>query len=245
LLAGWRRHLLALAAGAFLAVVGALGTHPASLAGRLLFWTVLLLVGSMCASVLGAISSRRLRIGESALRRWAVVTVGVAAPMSLFAWGWARLLFGPGAPADPIYFAWGALVTTAAMAALTIGLRTQGVATGGPVHDAPRSTVRLVERLPIQLRSAEIFAVSSEDHYSRIHTSVGSTLILLRLSDAIAELEGIEGAQIHRSWWVARHAVVGMKKAGHGITLVLKGGVEAPVSRPNRTAFRDSGWLAS
>jgi DNA-binding LytR/AlgR family response regulator len=70
-------------------------------------------------------------------------------------------------------------------------------------------------------------------------------LILLRLSDAIAELEGIEGAQIHRSWWVARHAVVGMKKAGHGITLVLKGGVEAPVSRPNRKAFRDLGWLAS
>jgi DNA-binding LytR/AlgR family response regulator len=74
---------------------------------------------------------------------------------------------------------------------------------------------------------------------------LGSTLILLRLSDAIAELEGIEGAQIHRSGWVARHAVLGQKKGGAGMTLVLRGGVEAPVSRPNRKAVRDSGWLAT
>ena len=41
----------------------------------------------------------------------------------------------------------------------------------------------------IELRGAEIFAVEAEDHYLRLHTSRGSDLILMRLSDAVAELE--------------------------------------------------------
>ena len=37
--------------------------------------------------------------------------------------------------------------------------------------------------------------MEAEDHYLRLHTSKGQDLILMRLSDAIAELEGIEGAR--------------------------------------------------
>ena len=69
------------------------------------------------------------------------------------------------------------------------------------------TSVRFMERLPPKLKGAVIYAVSAEDHYLRLHTSKGSDLILMRMGDAITELDGLEGAQTHRSWWVARDAV--------------------------------------
>jgi DNA-binding LytR/AlgR family response regulator len=93
------------------------------------------------------------------------------------------------------------------------------------------------------LRGAEVYAVASEDHYLRVYTSVGSALILMRLSDAIAELDGIEGAQVHRSWWVARNAVEGVRREDRRTLLILKGGAVAPVSRPNVMALRAAGWI--
>ncbi len=71
---------------------------------------------------------------------------------------------------------------------------------------APVGAVRFAERLPAKLRGAVIYAVSAQDHYLRLHTSKGSDLFLMRVSDAIAELDGSEGAQTHRSWWVVREA---------------------------------------
>jgi len=88
-----------------------------------------------------------------------------------------------------------------------------------------------------------IYAVSSEDHYLRLHTSKGADLILMRLSDAVVELEGLEGAQTHRSWWVARDAVEGSRRDGDKVFLTLKGGIEAPVSRPNVRPLREAGWF--
>ena len=71
---------------------------------------------------------------------------------------------------------------------------------------APQTTTAspFLDRLPAKFRAADIHAVSAEDHYLRVHTSAGETMILMRLADAIRELAGLEGLQIHRSWWVAR-----------------------------------------
>lgn len=117
---------------------------------------------------------------------------------------------------------------------------------GAVTHAAPAGApqpVRFMERLPGKLKGAVIYAVSSEDHYLRLHTSKGADLILMRLSDAMTELEGLEGAQTHRSWWVARDAVESVKRDGEKITLMLKGGAEAPVSRANVKTLREAGWL--
>jgi DNA-binding LytR/AlgR family response regulator len=85
--------------------------------------------------------------------------------------------------------------------------------------------------------------VEAEDHYLRLHTSRGQDLILMRLSDAVAELEGIEGAQTHRSWWVAKAAVEAARRGDGRATLQVKGGVEAPVSRAYAKALREAGWF--
>ena len=103
-------------------------------------------------------------------------------------------------------------------------------------------TARFLDRLPFKLRGSVIWAVSSEDHYLRIHTDRGSDLILMRLSDALVELEGLEGAQTHRSWWVARDAVRDVSRGDGRATLTLEGGIEAPVSRRYAKALREAGW---
>jgi DNA-binding LytR/AlgR family response regulator len=59
----------------------------------------------------------------------------------------------------------------------------------------------------------------------------------------VAELDGVEGAQVHRSWWVARDAVEDVKREERNVRLVLPGGLEAPVSRARVAELKDAGWL--
>ena len=82
-----------------------------------------------------------------------------------------------------------------------------------------------------------------EDHYVRAHTMLGSDLVLLRLRDALGELDGIEGAQVHRSWWVARDAVEGVERDGRSVRLVLPRGIAAPVARSRMAELTKAGWF--
>ena len=100
---------------------------------------------------------------------------------------------------------------------------------------------KFLERLPQRLRMAELRAISSEDHYLRIHTSKGSELILMRLADAVRELDGADGVQTHRSWWVARDAVADARREGGRTILVTAEGVEVPVSRSFSAKVKQAG----
>ena len=112
-------------------------------------------------------------------------------------------------------------------------------------HAAPLNAPppKFLARLPAKLAGAELYAVEAEDHYLRLHTSLGQDLMLMRLADAIVELEGLEGAQTHRSWWVARAAVTSVERADGRAVLTLKDGAEAPVSRGYARALRAAGWF--
>ena len=77
----------------------------------------------------------------------------------------------------------------------------------------------------------------------RVHTALGSELVLMRLRDAMSHVAHIEGAQVHRSWWVARLAVEDVSREGRNVRLVLAGGLEAPVSRAQVSELKDAGWL--
>ena len=112
-------------------------------------------------------------------------------------------------------------------------------AQSGPEPAPPR----FLDRLPLKLRGAEVWAVEAEDHYLRLHTSKGQELILLRLSDAIDELAGLEGEQVHRSWWVARQGLADAERGDGRAVLTLKNGVKAPVSRTYAKILRDKGWF--
>ncbi|MDP3495043.1 MAG: LytTR family DNA-binding domain-containing protein [Hyphomonadaceae bacterium] len=99
------------------------------------------------------------------------------------------------------------------------------------------------DRLPVKFRTAQVYAVSAEDHYLRVHTSAGETMILMRLADAVRELAALEGQQTHRSWWVAKQGLADATRDDGKVTLKLKSGGEAPVSRTYQKAIRDAGWL--
>lgn len=100
-----------------------------------------------------------------------------------------------------------------------------------------------LDRLPVKFRTAELHAISSEDHYLRVHTSLGEELILMRLADAVRELSGADGLQVHRSWWVAKSGVTEEKRIEGRSLLILPSGTEVPVSRSYRSKAKDAGLI--
>jgi DNA-binding LytR/AlgR family response regulator len=98
-----------------------------------------------------------------------------------------------------------------------------------------------MERVRPERRGA-LLALKAEGHYLQVHTDAGSDLILYRLSDALLEVDAADGAQVHRSWWVAARALSGQK---HRDRLTLVNGIEVPVSRSFCVEARRRGWLAT
>ena len=114
-----------------------------------------------------------------------------------------------------------------------------------PRNDAnippPAPDTRFRRRFPAGL-TGRLLCLEMEDHYLRIHTDKGSDIILMRMSDAEEELSDVEGLRVHRSWWVAREAVTGVKRDGTRLLLQLENGLEIPVGKTYRGALRDAGW---
>lgn len=100
----------------------------------------------------------------------------------------------------------------------------------------------LLKRLPPGFM-LPVLALNVEDHYVRVYNAQGSEMLLMRLSDAIAEMAAQRGLQVHRSWWVADEAVTGAMRLGRNITLTLSNGLNVPVSRANTPSVRARGWL--
>lgn len=98
--------------------------------------------------------------------------------------------------------------------------------------DPPRP---LRSKLAIGSVSA-VQCLEMEDHYVRVHEARTSTLILMRLTDAIEALGEDAGLRVHRSWWVARNAVTGMERHGRNLRVRLANGLVVPVSQSYRRA---------
>ena len=103
--------------------------------------------------------------------------------------------------------------------------------------------LQFLERLPAKYDGAELYAASSEDHYVRVHTSRGEELILMRFSDALKELNAVDGIQTHRSWWVARNGVLDSSRQEGKYCLVLKSGATASISRSYLKAAREKNYI--
>lgn len=241
----WARNLaIAGAAGAFLALIGAVGTGELPLVTRLLYWVPLSMAGGVLGHGLSLLVTRIPKVDANPWVFCAILTLAISLPATLGVWLYTEGLFrGDLQPSHLPYFFGPVLVVTAGMTALMTLVNWPGRVTHAPAPGAGTPSVRFAERLPPKLKGAVIYAVSAEDHYLRLHTSKGSDLILMRLADALAELDGLEGAQTHRSWWVAKDAVESARRDGDRVTLVLKGGAEAPVSRPNVRPLRETGWF--
>lgn len=228
----------------FLAVSGAFTSAVVPLSTRLLYWVPVMMIGAGLGRLTSALVSRIPRATSNEWVFGLLLAVALSIPSTLVIWLYTSVFFGLHLTLGTLpYFAGAVLMVSLAMTAIMMTVSRPGRVTharaGATSTPAP---VRFLERLPPKLKGAALYAISAEDHYLRLHTSKGSDLILMRMSDAIPELEGVEGAQTHRSWWVARDAVDSTRRDGDRLTLILKGGAEAPVSRPNIRPLREAGW---
>lgn len=125
-------------------------------------------------------------------------------------------------------------------------------AAAGSLGEAERSTGladQAVAEPSLQSRlsgsfEGPIMALQSEDHYVRVHGSRGSELLLLRLRDAIQEMGGVPGQQVHRSWWVANEGVSKVEQSGRNWVIKLKNGEYAPIARDSLYRLQQAGFVA-
>lgn len=92
---------------------------------------------------------------------------------------------------------------------------------------------RLLRRIDPDLHG-DIWAMTVRDHYVDVQTSRGKASLLMRFSDAMDEVDCQEGAQVHRSHWVAWAGVGRVFREGGKVILHLKNGQQIPVSRNHR-----------
>lgn len=133
------------------------------------------------------------------------------------------------------------LIVTVFGVAIIIAAILQIAHAPGPQHPDPHPPA-LLERVPMEKRGP-LVSISVEDHYVRVRTTKGEEMILMRLADAIREVGGTRGLQVHRSHWVALDQITAVTRKGDGALLRMCHGPDIPVSRANLPKLREAGLL--
>ena len=231
-------------------LIGPFGTYDSIGAGsRLGYWTLALGANWL---VCGSVVILTLRLASSG-PRWAgaLAIAGAALAAAVPGTGvvhTAEILFRPGYEGDnalaTIYLGVAVLMLAISFLVVTVlarGRPDSGESEPSTEGDAARGAgARFLDRLPPHL-GRDLVYLRMADHYVEAFTAAGSTLVLMRFADAVAELEGAGGLRVHRSYWVARDHVTGANRLNGRIVLNLTGGHEAPVSRGYLAAVRTAG----
>lgn len=229
-----------LAAGVVAGLAGPFGTVDIlPLLPRLAYWMVVCALTYVSGAVLVGVALARLR--ARGWPRWGAAVVAaipaglvIAALVSLV----NLVVFAPPAPADLLARTFDGIAI-----ALVITLA-QMLAGGGdapPALDTP-APPPILARLPLDRRGA-LVALSVQDHYVEVITTRGRTLVLIRLSDAIAETAPTPGLQVHRSHWIATDEVRAARREGARAVLTMSDGQDIPVSRSRVADVREAGLL--
>lgn len=237
--ARWWAQSLAFAAVAGV-VLGVLGPFGSFLNGNLLLrifsWVVNLVVGTVFIGLAVPLLTRlalRLRLA----RRFGIVAGVLVAtlPVTLFSYAFGHWLWPQAINrVRPEDWVSQALIIEAAVLGLWVlfqlALEARPTSSRPPEAAAPPAI------------DADVLCLQMEDHYVRIHRLHGSGLELMTMSDAIARY-GPQGLRVHRSWWVADHAVTAAERDGRNWRLRLSNGLSVPVARTSVTEVRARGWL--
>ena len=228
-------------AAVLITIVQPFGFHvPGPIGLTLMYWLLIIAVTFPLGFVISAAGAALFRHRWSAALA-AACAMGIAVTVLAYAlnimflgWGiWElerwRVLIGSAAP-------------VAALITILIHMIQAPVATASSPPQSPKAPVppALLNRLPSDMRGA-IQHLSAEDHYTRVTTSQGSCLVLLRFSDALQEVAPTPGLQVHRSHWVSFDAIDKTERRGDGARLILAGGASVPVSRSHMPRLRAKG----
>lgn len=231
--------------GLFFGLVGPFGSFlNGSAAVRIAHWVL----STWCAVLIFGLVAR---LGLAAAARWkipAVVTLGAglligAALLAVMVSLIARI-FWPGLSGLSALDWYGqCLIISAPSLVAYVGVRWIVTRNQG---QAAAPALPILESAPSSPASLdEVLCLRMEDHYVRIYSAVGSRLVAGPFERVIASLGDREGMRVHRSWWVARSAVVSVRAEGRNLKLELANGLQAPVSRASVARLRQVGWLPS
>lgn len=208
------------------------------LGGRLLYWAV---VGTTSALLMWALNRVSGVLLPAHWPRMAVGAfagcVGVLPMMGLVAL--ANAAAGLGLPQAGFWGLFPYVAPTVIGVSALVHLLVTPADTGPA---APSSVLQsgLFSRLPAAL-GKDIIALQAQDHYINVITPHGHGLILMRMSDAVQDLAGLPGMQVHRSWWINLDHVNGLEKTETGgAQLVLTNDLYIPVPKSRRTELRQA-----
>lgn len=137
-------------------------------------------------------------------------------------------------------FAAGPAPVVAPKGTAAVGQSAAGQSAAAPAEVAGDAMPAFVARLNRPV--GRLVMLKAEQHYLRVVGELGEDLIHYRISDAVGELEGmVPGLRVHRSFWVARHAVSHSERGARGLALRLRTGELVPVSRNCREMVHAAG----
>jgi len=230
-----------LAAGVILGLAGPFGTGEAlPRLPLILYWIVVGSIGFFLGTGVATMTAEALRVLR--MPRWPSVLIagavtGCANFIALLLVNWLVFRLSP---SDPEYL-W-ALGPNVILISMIISSAFVAIEDHKSARETPEAAPRILDRLPLDKRGP-LVSLSVQDHYVEVVTAKGAELILLRLSDAMAEVGATPGLQVHRSHWVALDAVASARRDGARAILTLTTGAEIPVSRTYLPAVRDAGLL--
>jgi len=216
-----------------LAVIGPFTTfEDQDFGARLVFWglmaTSCYFVGFIVSGFVGQLA---LRAGASEMLSRLIGGAVSGLPVTIVVWVINKFIYGFTMEGR---FSFLTLLVSCTVISMAIAMIIYQVSKAhgrtGADENVDAKPIAFLRRMPVEM-GRDILCLEAQDHYVNVTTLKGSTLVLIRLSDAIAELEGIEGLRIHRSWWVAKEAIVKTSRENGKLMVKLCNDTLLPVSR--------------
>lgn len=234
-------------AGLFLGFLGPYGTAGEPFLLKHVYWLVVIVAGGLVGIAIE--TCLRPRIAAAWLATLATVPV-MTPPVVLFVLAamWVKVGYGDPMPSDicPGLFIEVFVISLAIMTIRRLLWRpARQVVETRTIHapPLPEAEAAFRRRLSARRRSARLLAIEAHDHYVRAHTDAGVELLGLRFADAMTELAGAHGFQVHRSWWVSAVAIRSANWRRASGDIELEGGLTVPVSRSGAPLLREAGWI--
>ncbi len=188
-----RAYLVLGAIGLLMGMVGPFGTFEMPLLPRLAYWLAVVFGTAIIGTFVELWVSRGLLHGLPPLVAATLGGAMAGVPIGLSVFVFNRLVFPPSETAISLSLL---LAYCVPIAALVTGFGHLVLSDASPRETAAPAVVpatpALLERLPLPQRGA-LLHIAVSDHYVDVTTDRGTTLVLMRLSDAIRETAPVEG----------------------------------------------------
>jgi len=231
--------------GVLIGLLGPFGTYESmALAGRVAYWLANA-AGGYLIGFFAVVLAQRWRKPQAIWRQTVQAGLVAGTPVALFAFALNVLVFGQPTIDLPSLLLYCVLIAMGFFIVRTLVVPAVPAASTPPasLEAAMPAPPALLARLPHALRG-RLLHLAVADHYVDVSTSKGHELLLMRLSDAIAETAPVPGLQVHRSHWVALDAVRRSARQAGKPVLELENGTVVPVSRSYVEAVRAAGLLS-